>query len=60
MSNWLNDDSWLWTLDQMIIQQRWVFRFKFSFTIFLQMLFLLFPKFFTNILEFYELAEIDT
>ena len=45
-------------VDQMIIQQRLVFSFKFSFTIFLLMFLPLFSKFVTNILKIYELPKI--
>ena len=45
-------------VDQMIMQQRLVFCFKFSFTIFLLMLVPLFSKVVTNILKTYELRKI--
>ena len=55
----LSKICFLWTyVDQMIIQQRILFCFKFSFTIFLLVFFPLFSKFSTNILEIYEIAEI--
>ena len=45
-------------VDQMIIQQRLVFCFKFKFTIFLLMFLPLFLKVITNILKIYELPKI--
>ena len=45
-------------VDKMFIQQRLVFSFIFSFTIFLLMLFSLFSNVFTNILKIYELPKI--
>ena len=44
-------------VDQIVIQQRLVFCFKFSFTIFSLMFFPLFSKVFTNILKIYELPK---
>ena len=46
-------------VDQMIIQLRLMFCSKFSFRIFLLMLFPLFSKFFTCILKIYELPKMD-
>ena len=45
-------------VDQLIMQQRLLFCFKFSFTIFLLMLFPIFSIVFTNILKIYELSKI--
>ena len=45
-------------VDQMIIQQRLLFCFKFSFTKFLLLFFPLFSNVFTNILKIYELPKI--
>ena len=45
-------------VNQMTIQQRLLFCFKFSFTIFLLMLFPIFSIVFTNILKIYELSKI--
>ena len=45
-------------VDQMIIQKRLLFCFKFSFTIFLLMFFPIFSNVFTNILKIYELPKI--
>ena len=45
-------------VDQMIIEQRLLFCFKFSFKIFLLMFFPIFSNFFTNILKIYELRKI--
>ena len=44
---------------QMIIQQKLMFCFKFSFTIFLPMFFSFFSNVFTNILKIYELLKIN-
>ena len=44
-------------VDQMIIQQRLLFCFKFSFIIFLLTFFQLFSNVFTNILKIYELPK---
>ena len=45
-------------VDQMIIQKRLLFCFKFSFTIFLLMFFPIFSNLFTDILKIYELPKI--
>ena len=45
-------------IDQMIIQYRLLFYFKFSFTIFLLMFFSLFSNVFTNILKIDELPRV--
>ena len=45
-------------VEQMIIQQRLIFCFKFSFTILLLMFLTLFSKVVTNILKIYELSKI--
>ena len=46
-------------VDRVIIQERLVFYFKFSFAIFLIRFFPLFSKVFINILKIYELPTID-
>ena len=45
-------------VNQMILKKRLVFSFKFSFTVFLLILFPLFSMNFTNILNIYELPKI--
>ena len=46
-------------VDKIIIQQRLMFCFKFSFTIFLLIFFPLCSKFFINILKIYDLPKIN-
>ena len=54
----LSKIRFLWTyVDQMIIQQRLLVCFIFSFTIFLLMFFPFFSNVFTNILKIYELPK---